>query len=202
MQTIEAIKKRRSIRSYTDKPVPKKIIEELLTLANLAPSASNLQNRSFIVVQNKKTIKKLYQAAFKQSHVLEAPVIIIFFLDKKMYKVEEFLNKNIQWGTDLWGATSKNYKANKKFLSNWKRWSTLWPIQDNDATIATFLLAAQDEGLSTCWLGLFDSEKVKKILRVPKNYEVVSLLTLGYQKKPPYQQKRKLIKKLLRWEKW
>lgn len=199
MDATKTIKKRRSIRSYQPKPIPKKLIKELLGLANLAPSASNLQNRSFIVIRNKKTIKKVYEAAFKQSHILEAPVVIAFAMDKNKYDVKKFLKKNEEWGTDLWGATAKDYKNNKLFCLNWKRWTNLWPIHDVDAAITTLTIAATAKGLSSCWIGLFEAAKVKKILKVPKNYEVIALLTLGYQKNPPYSQKRKPVEELIAW---
>lgn len=202
MDTVEAIRKRRSIRSYLLKKVPQKIIEELVELANLAPTASNLENRHFIVVQDRKTIKKIYEAGCKQSHLLEAPVVIAVVTDARMHKACEFLKKNEIWGMDVWGATTEKYKANEQFNLNWKRWSSIWSIQDADAAITTLLLTATARRLDSCWLGVFDFEKVKGILNVPKNYEVVALITLGYQRKPPYPQKRKPIKKLLHWKKW
>lgn len=48
---IEAIKKRRSIRSYQDKPVEPEKINELLQAAMLAPSAMNLMPWHFAVVR-------------------------------------------------------------------------------------------------------------------------------------------------------
>lgn len=41
MDTIEVIKKRRSIRKFQDKMVPKETIEKLLDLATKAPSGKN-----------------------------------------------------------------------------------------------------------------------------------------------------------------
>lgn len=201
METIETIKKRRSIRSYQKKPIPRKIIMELLELANLAPTAYNLQNRFFIVVQDRKTIKEIYEASFRQNHVLEASAVIVCSFVKRAYKVKEFLRKK-KWGTDLYGAIEENYKGNEKFIRNWRRWKSLWPIQDNDAAITTLLLAATNKGVAACWIGLFDSEKIKEILKISKNCEVTSLVTLGYQKNPPPPQIRKPIEALVYWEKF
>lgn len=41
-------------------------------------------------------------------------------------------------------------------------------------------LKAAEEGLGTCWIGAFDQERVKGILNIPEDCEVVSLMTVGY----------------------
>ena len=43
-----------------------------------------------------------------------------------------------------------------------------------------FILQADELGLGTCWMGLFDEKKVKKTLGIPWDRKVVALLTLGY----------------------
>lgn len=147
---MDAIKKRRSVRSYQPKAVPKSVIKELLKLANLAPTASNLENRRFIIIQDKKTKKEIFEAGCKQSQILEAPVVIAIATNINLHQEQEFLKKNEIWGMNLWGTTIKRYKDNKKFKSNWQVWKNLWPIQDADAAITTLLLAATAKGLATC----------------------------------------------------
>ncbi len=41
-------------------------------------------------------------------------------------------------------------------------------------------LAATSMGLATCWIGAFDPKKVKPILGIPQNIEIVELMALGY----------------------
>ena len=41
-------------------------------------------------------------------------------------------------------------------------------------------LAARAEGLGTCWIGSFDNGKVKEILSIPEDVNVVALTPLGY----------------------
>lgn len=47
---IEAIERRRSIRAYQDRPVPRRILEEILRAGTLAPSSKNRQPWRFVVV--------------------------------------------------------------------------------------------------------------------------------------------------------
>ncbi|UCC31115.1 MAG: nitroreductase family protein [Phycisphaerales bacterium] len=76
MDVIEVIQKRRSVRSYTDKPVERDKIQRLLEAARLAPSASNRQEWRFVVVTDKKRRAALAEAANNQEFVAQAPVVI------------------------------------------------------------------------------------------------------------------------------
>jgi len=76
MDVFEAIKKRRSVRAYLDKPVEEEKILKILEAARLAPSASNRQEWRFVVVKDKKTRAELKKAAKGQAFVGEAPVVI------------------------------------------------------------------------------------------------------------------------------
>ena len=53
MEIIEAIRTRRSIRSFTPDPVPKKVLEEILEISLWAPSSSNTQTWEFAVLGGK-----------------------------------------------------------------------------------------------------------------------------------------------------
>ncbi len=76
MDIIEVIKRRRSVRSYTDKPVEREKIERLLEAAHLAPSASNRQEWRFVVVTEPQRRAALAKAACHQQFVAQAPVVI------------------------------------------------------------------------------------------------------------------------------
>ena len=63
------------------------------------------------------------------------------------------------------------------------------------------ILAAAAEGLATCWIGFFNEEKVKKILKIPKKYKVMGITPLGYSIKPKGEVKeRKSIEKIVHYE--
>ena len=63
-------------------------------------------------------------------------------------------------------------------------------------------LEAVEEGLGTCWVGYFDEEEVKKILGIPDNIRVVTLLTIGYPEYVPAPRKRKRMEEIVAYEKW
>ncbi len=64
---LEAIHKRRSIRAYEAKPVPREILKTIIDAANEAPSAMNSQPWRFVVVENAEAKKKLLAAALPQA---------------------------------------------------------------------------------------------------------------------------------------
>ena len=76
MKVIEAIKTRRSIRSYRDRPVEPEKLRQILEAARLAPSASNRQDWKFIVVRDQQMRAKLATACHNQKFIAQAPVVI------------------------------------------------------------------------------------------------------------------------------
>lgn len=56
---LEMIKSRRSIRKYLDRPIDKEILKKIVDTGRLAPSAKNIQPWEFILVVEKKTLKKI-----------------------------------------------------------------------------------------------------------------------------------------------
>jgi nitroreductase len=56
---VNAIKKRRSIRSFKSKPVPHALIEQLLEIASIAPTGHNLQHVDWTVIDSQELIHGL-----------------------------------------------------------------------------------------------------------------------------------------------
>jgi len=77
MDVSTAIRQRRSVRAYKAVEVEEEKLKKILEAARLSPSASNQQSWKFIVVRNKETKKKLARAAFGQSFIGEAPVVMV-----------------------------------------------------------------------------------------------------------------------------
>ncbi len=76
MELHEAIRQRRSVRVYEDRPVPQETLTTILEAARLAPSARNLQPWKFVVVTDPQLRRALGEAANGQHFVGTAPVVI------------------------------------------------------------------------------------------------------------------------------
>jgi len=76
------------------------------------------------------------------------------------------------------------------------------PAYAIDLAIAVEHMALQavEEGLGTCWIGAFDQEAVKKILKIPERYKVVALLPLGYPAGEPRPKSRKKLEEIISYD--
>ncbi len=79
MELTEAIEKRRSIRKFSDKSVPREILTELIRVAALAPTASNLQAWRFVVADDPKLVRDI--DSFSPGLSGKPPVIIAIASD-------------------------------------------------------------------------------------------------------------------------
>jgi nitroreductase len=76
MNVSAAIKGRRSVRTYKSQEVESDKLDKVLEAGRLAPSANNRQEWKFIVVKDPETKKKLVRAAFDQSFIGQAPIVL------------------------------------------------------------------------------------------------------------------------------
>ncbi len=77
MELLETIKTRRSVRVYSNKPIPDEVLVKILDAGRLAPSGSNRQPTRLIVVRADETKLKLAAACCGQSFIAQAPVVVV-----------------------------------------------------------------------------------------------------------------------------
>lgn len=176
-KVFDVIKERFSVRKYADKPVEEEKLDLILESARLAPSASNSQPWHFYVVKDKEKILALSREmplgsrVVINSFVTQAPVVIVATAGPigLLYKV-------------------LSYIVNKR-----------WYYLDVAIALEHMVLTAWDVGIGSCWIGWFDEKKVKGLLDIPKDQEVIAMLTLGYPKegKLPFPKHRKKIEEIV-----
>ncbi|MCK4995506.1 MAG: nitroreductase family protein [Thermoplasmatales archaeon] len=150
MDLKEAIRNRHSVRDFSDKVLHKKIIDEIIEYANLAPSAGNLQARDFVIIDDNNVKEKLSNAAFNQKFIAKAPINIVVCANLK--RISSYGNRGRE----------------------------LYCIQDASAAVEHILLLAVDNGLDACWVGAFDENKVSKILDLPSYVKPIAIVPIGY----------------------
>jgi nitroreductase len=89
MDALEVLKKRRSIRDYKNKPIPKKALEKIVDTARFAPTARNLQPWEFIVVTERDTLKKIAGIADHGKFISGAAACILIFCSDTKYYLED-----------------------------------------------------------------------------------------------------------------
>lgn len=172
METIRAINERRSIRKFRSIDIGENILSILLDAAQMAPSAGNIQGRDYIIVTDKEIKQQLVKAASNQKFINQAPVIIVFVA-------------NIERSSSRYGGRG-----------------VLYAIQDATSSVNNLMLAAHDLGLGTCWIGAFDEDSVKAILKIPINLKPVAIIPVGYPDETPIAPQRLELEKLLHWQTW
>lgn len=89
MDAIHAIIKRRSVRSFLDTPIPKKIIKQLINCARLAPTARNIQPWEFIVLTDKLIKERTANLTDYGKFLTQAPLCIAVFCKDTKYYLED-----------------------------------------------------------------------------------------------------------------
>lgn len=151
MNVYDAVKSRRTIRKFKQKPLKHEDLIQIIDCARLAPFGANLQPLKFSVVTDEDTRKKLFPHIKYAGYIPEwnpsfeetAPAFIAILNDTSIKPTEK-------------------------------------SECDSGAAIMSMCLAAKELGIDSCWLGAIDRNEIKKILNLADNLDVTYLLALGY----------------------
>ncbi len=181
---MEIIKGRRGVRRYKDLDVSKDDLDTILEAIRWSPSWSNTQCWEVIVIKNLETRQDIQGAlqGFEatatnpaREALVQAPVLIAIC-------------------GRLGTSGHYNGKPTTKFGD--------WFMFDLGICTQSLCLTAHNLNLATVIVGLFDHDKVKKILSVPDGYEVVALVPLGYPAKEARPPKRKEISEFVHYDRF
>ncbi len=190
MEFMDVIRSRRSIRKYTQDPVPPEYIREILEAARLAPSGTNRQPWRFKVLRGDET--EIVTTACPQKFVTEAPVLLVCCIDRRAF-MKDSLDRRL--GELVEGNVFKQTEVNALYKFK-------IPVKEEevrlshsafiDLAIAVehMVLAAQNLGLGSCWVRLMDPNNVHKALGLPPHLVVGALLPLGFPAEEPGERPR------------
>lgn len=80
--------------------------------------------------------------------------------------------------------------------------SARWYEKDTMIALEHMVLAATALGYGTCWIGAFDEDAVKRLLRIPAKMKVVAILPIGVSSEKPAPKPRKDLSKIFFKEEW
>ncbi len=157
--------KRRSTRKFTDRIVETVKIDKIIAAADTAPTAGNFQGFEIFYVKSPEKKQQLVEACNNQPYV-HAPVVLVFCKNPSRVKLN-FPEEIL-----------------RKFA-----------IQDATLAAAYSQLAAQALGLSSIWIGMFDEQKVMKII----NTDLIpsSVLCIGYPKQDKFPKPRRNLQEIV-----
>ena len=185
MDVLALIKKRKTVRKYKDKPIPKRIINKIIEAGIWGPSIIGIQPWRFVVIINKRIIKEIRGILLKKSETLDVGGRFIFNASMRAIDKAHIL-------IAFYNSGEFTRFANKfgKIYMDFSREAEISAIS---AVIQNMILVAESLGIGSCWLHtpVFCAKRINKILNM--SGELVAILTLGY---PAEKGKRSLRKSL------
>lgn len=155
MELMECMLARRSGRSYTMEPVPQEALDEIIAAGLLAPSSRNLKSTELIRITNRETLTALASAKAQGAGMLANATAAIAVIGDSVK-------------SDAW-------------------------IEDGSIALTQMMLRAAELGIANCWVQIRNrysaidgdkgkipaSEICKKLLKLPENYSILAILSLG-----------------------
>lgn len=154
---LSLLRKRRSCRKYDAfRPIPEPVLENCLMASALAPSACNQQPARFVLVRDPALRNQICSTALlpgiSMSWLRDAPVIAVLCSAAHLH---------VHWLAPMLSGV---------------------PYSMVDCGIAgeQFVLAAEAQGVGSCWIGWFRPGKLRHLLGIPRTVRPVALISLGY----------------------
>ena len=198
MKVVDAIKKRKSIRKFQKKKISKKIILELIKAARLAPSGCNIQNHAYHIITDPKLILFLKkEKIYFQEFVYTAPLLIVCCCNPTRHLGAPKSVENEGIDIERYKAgISPDLRPHLKLLkSKGDENLRLERAMINTSIASSYIvLRATELGLGTCYIGLMFKNKIKKILNIPEDYNVLFTIAVGYPAKEGNPRVRKSLK--------
>jgi len=176
MNVAEAIELRRAVKAFDpNHRMSEAEVEQLMSLALLSPTAWNIQHWRFVLVRDPELRRQVRSAAWDQSQVTDASLLIIITANLKAWQDEPAR----YWRTAdpavrdwLVGALTQFYQG--------RDW-----LQRDDAmrscgiAAQTLMLAAQELGYQSCPMDGFDFDAVGRLIDLPADHAVAMFVAIG-----------------------
>lgn len=182
METTKVFAERRSVNFFDkDKPLDNETLEKIVNLAVLAPSGFNLQPWRLIAVRSDESKQRLYELAFKQEKIQEAPVTLILIADKEGYSSTN----------PVWDEMLKSLGGNKEMVQGYQQMAAslygsseerkIKFAESNAGLFAMSLMySAKDHGVDSHPMSGMDYDGIHKEFKLKESETVVMLIGLGY----------------------
>lgn len=170
-ETITLLKNRKSVRKYTDQPLPDSVKKEILEAALCAPSAGAMMLYSIIEVEDQSLKEKLAVSCDHQPFIARAPYVLLFLADyQRWFDYYQFSDAESACA-DF--SRKPRLPAEGDFL-----------LACMDALIAAqnAVIAAESLSVGSCYIGdiIERYEEHKILFNLPRWTAPIALLCFGY----------------------
>jgi FMN reductase [NAD(P)H] len=201
MEFTDVLKRRRMVRAYEPRAVPRATLERIVGTIRRAPSAGFSQGQRFIVVTDPDVRKAIAQATGEDYYVNQgfqpwisgaAALVVVCAREDDYHERYRQPDKLVEGEEIEWPVP-------------------YWYVDAGKATMLV-LLAAIDEGLAAGVFGINGErqQQVRELLGLPDDVALVEVITLGYAGRDDASDRlssrgtrpRKPLDELVRWESW
>ena len=184
---LDVIQGRRSVRTYDPTvQITREEMTEILQLATLAPSSSNLQPWRFLVIDKPDLKQKLLPIAYNQQQVVEASAVIAVLGDVKSYeKAEKIYGQAVDAGFMQEDIAKSFIERSVETYSNLPPEVARQIVCTDGGLISMkIMLIARSKGYDTVPMGGYDQAKFVEAFGISEQYVPIMLIAIGKATKP------------------
>ena len=193
---IQLMRSRRSCRVFSNKPVEKNMLEDLVKIGTTAPSGTNSQLWTFTILPSRSAVEKLGAETSQFFHRLNsmAEKSLLRFYSKLFMKdaLGQYYRgyyETVKESLREWEKTGRDrlfYGAPAAIIIGMKPGASC-PCEDALMASQNILLAAHAMGLGTCMIGFVveaikHDKGIKRALGIPKKERVYAVIATGYSR--------------------
>jgi len=176
MHTLEAIRSRRSVKHYDpDHLMTAEEANEILSLAVLSPTAFNIQNWRFVVVDDADLRRKIREVSWDQAQVTDTSLFIIICADLKAWEKEPgryWANSPKEVQEFMLPAIDAYYRGKDQVQRD-------EAMRSCGIAAQTIMLAAKSMGYDSCPMDGFDFDKVAELIQLPDDHVIAMFVAVG-----------------------
>ncbi len=176
MDTLDAIRSRRAVKHFDNNhEFTAQEIEELVSLAALSSTAYNIQNWRFVVIKDTALRQKLRAAAWDQTMVTEASLLIVLCADLKSWEKQpdRYWANSPREVSDMLLPMIDGYYRDKEQVQRDEA------MRSCGIAAQTLMLAAKALGYDSCPMDGFDFEAVAEHINLPDDHVVTMFVAIG-----------------------
>lgn len=210
---IEAFRKvvtsRRSVKRFTEKPIPEDVLQDCLDMAMLAPNSSNLQPWEFYLIRSADKREAAIKACLNQNAARTSQVLIAIIARSDTWR--EHSAKTLQeWPVNptpgivtryYTKVTSLNFTLGPLNLLGPLKWGLVrlrrlrgiptpemhyrrdtirqWAVKSTALAAENLMLALRAHGFDSCPMEGFDPVIMRKVLGLNKHQHIAMMLGAG-----------------------
>ena len=183
MSVATAIETRRAIKGFDpEHRMRQDEIDRLMSLAMLAPTAFNIQNWRFVLVQDPELRKQVRAVSWNQAQVTDASLLVVLTADLKSWEKNPeryWANVDEQVRNYLVTAIDQYYRGKEQVQRD-------EGMRSCGMAAMTLMLAAKEMGYESCPMDGFDFDAVAKLLNLPPDHTPAMFVAIGKGIKEAY----------------